>query len=138
MKIGYINNRVAYLISLKYSQYRYSSLAPLMEHHKHLSCLGIAHLRDYRVRQLSCLYFPTARAHLTAIDKEYFACVGILFDFQLLNSLLGFELGYLPCLDKFQIAFHTTNINFKLLWRGTIPTPSAGRGHVVIGANVCG
>ena len=109
-----------------------------MEHHKHLSCLGIANLRHYRVCQLSCLYFPTARACFKAIDKEYLARVGILFDFQLLNSLLGLELGYLPRLDKFQIAFHTTNINFKWLWRGTIPTPSAGRGHVVIGANVCG
>ena len=109
-----------------------------MEHHKHLSCLGIAHLRHHRVCQLSCLYFPTARACFKAIDKEYLARVGILFDFQLLNSLLGLELGYLPRLDKFQIAFHTTNINFKWLWRGTIPTPSAGRGHVVIGANVCG
>ena len=70
------------------------------------------------------------------MDKEYFACVGILFYLQFLDSLLGLELGYLPRLDKFQIAFHTTNINFKWLWRGTIPTPSAGRGHVVIRTNV--
>ena len=65
-----------------------------MEHHKHLLCLGIAHLRDYRVCQLSCLYFPTARACFKAIDKEHLACVGILFYLQLLNSLLGLELGY--------------------------------------------
>ena len=74
-----------------------------MEHHKHLSCLGVAHLRHYRVCQVSCLYFPTARACFKAIDKEHLACVRILLYLQFLDALLSLELGYLPRLNEFQI-----------------------------------
>ncbi len=78
-----------------------------MEHHKHLSCLGIAHLRDHRVCQKPLFHFPAARACFKAIDEEYLTCVGISLYLQLINLLLGFELSNLPRLDEFQSTFHT-------------------------------
>ena len=38
-------------------------------------------------------------------------------------TLLGFKLGDLPRLDKFQIAFHTTNIRLNSCGGGLSPTP---------------
>ena len=78
-----------------------------MEHHKHFTCLGIAHLRDHRVCQKPIFHCPAARACFKAIDEEYLACVGISLYFQLINILLGFELSNLPRLDEFQSTFHT-------------------------------
>lgn len=75
---------------------------------------------------MALLHFAAASSHLTAINEEDLAGVGILLHLQFLNLLLGFELLNLPRLDKFQTAFHSTNLYFEWLWRGTIPTAKGG------------